>query len=368
MIKRLLIAVALLCASLAYGQSVKPLVSPHYYFLDASGQACAGCSLGTFAAGTTTPLATYTDSSGLVVNTNPIILDAAGGANIWVGAPSLKLVLKDALGSEIWTVDNIPAGSSNTVCGPAYTIQFANSGATGFACDPQITINPLIHTINVGGPLPASHFSLTNLNPVVSGWTLDVTTKGTAALSIGLGSPAAGKYIDGASGTWTTLPGASGTVTSVAATATGAPLSVTGSPITTSGTLAYTLAVTGTGAKAVTAASTPTDGCGQYVSGDLTSTGSACATNPTFTGGSGYQLLPSGLTLEWGTTPTFDTGPVTVTFPLAFAHACLMKPMLTQDLNVSVTTRLWESGSCTTTNFVVRNDGNGAATYFVIGW
>lgn len=89
---------------------------------------------------------------------------------------------------------------------------------------------------------------------------------------------------------------------------------------------------------------------------------------PSFTGTSHYQILPGGLILEWGITPTFDTGPTTITFPLTFPHACLMSPQLTDDADVSTTSRIWESGSCTTSTFVARNDGNGAAHWFAIGW
>jgi hypothetical protein len=162
------------------------------------------------------PTPTYTDSTGAVQNTNPIVLDASGSANIWVGFASLKLVVQDTTGATIWTVDNVPGAGNSAPCGPANAIQIANSTVSGFDCDSRITINKLIHSINVGGALPANHFTLTNNSPITTPWTLDVTTKGTAAKSIGLGTPAASKYIDGATGTWTTLPSPGpGTVTSV---------------------------------------------------------------------------------------------------------------------------------------------------------
>lgn len=94
----------------------------------------------------------------------------------------------------------------------------------------------------------------------------------------------------------------------------------------------------------------------------------ACTPGPSFTGSSGYQVLPTGLILEWGETSNFDSGPTTVTFPLAFPHGCLMIPQLTGNRDVSATTREWNSGSCTTTGFQVGNDGSGQAHYFVIGW
>lgn len=62
----------------------------------------------TYAAGTTTPQATYVDSTQTTQNTNPVILNARGEANVWLDPTlSYKFVLQDALGNQIWAVDNI---------------------------------------------------------------------------------------------------------------------------------------------------------------------------------------------------------------------------------------------------------------------
>lgn len=76
-------------------------------FLDATGAPLAGGLVYTYAAGTTTPLATYTDSSGVTANSNPIVLDSRGEANIWLSATTYKFKLCDSTNTEIWTVDNI---------------------------------------------------------------------------------------------------------------------------------------------------------------------------------------------------------------------------------------------------------------------
>lgn len=83
-------------------------------FFDANGNPLVGGKLYTYSAGTTSPLATYTDSTGTSANTNPIILDSRGEANVWLGVGSYKMVLKDSVDALIWTVDNIlGAPSSN---------------------------------------------------------------------------------------------------------------------------------------------------------------------------------------------------------------------------------------------------------------
>ena len=61
-----------------------------------------------YAAGTTTPKDTYTDEGGLTANTNPVILDARGEANIWLGDGAYKMVVTDSAGvQQGGTVDNI---------------------------------------------------------------------------------------------------------------------------------------------------------------------------------------------------------------------------------------------------------------------
>lgn len=81
---------------------------------DNSGNPLTGGKLYTYDAGTTTPRATYTSSSGAVAHTNPIILDAAGrvpGGEIWLDYTKLyKFVVKTSTDVLIATYDNI--GSS----------------------------------------------------------------------------------------------------------------------------------------------------------------------------------------------------------------------------------------------------------------
>ena len=81
--------------------------TPKLQFFDLNGAPLSGGLLYTYAAGTTTPLATYTDSTGNFANTNPIVLDSRGEANVWLGAAIYKFALYTSVGVLIWTVDNI---------------------------------------------------------------------------------------------------------------------------------------------------------------------------------------------------------------------------------------------------------------------
>lgn len=78
-------------------------------YLDQNGKPYAFGKIFTYAAGTSTPLATYTDSTLSVANTNPVILDAAGRADIWIGTAAYKFVLQDTFNDIIWTEDNLNA-------------------------------------------------------------------------------------------------------------------------------------------------------------------------------------------------------------------------------------------------------------------
>jgi len=98
--------------------------TPKLQFFDLNGAPLSGGLLYTYAAGTTTPLASYTDSTGLIANTNPIVLDSRGEANVWLGGASYKLALYTSVGVLIWTVDNI------RIIGVAVTaLDFVGTGA-----------------------------------------------------------------------------------------------------------------------------------------------------------------------------------------------------------------------------------------------
>ena len=80
-------------------------------FFTNTGAVLTGGKLYTYAAGTTTPLTSYTTNAGNVARTNPIILDAAGrvaeGGEIWITSAAYKFVLKDSTDVLIATYDNI---------------------------------------------------------------------------------------------------------------------------------------------------------------------------------------------------------------------------------------------------------------------
>lgn len=84
--------------------------TPYQRFVDSNGNALSGGLLYTYAAGTTTPQATYTDSTGGTPNTNPIVLNTRGEASIWLDPTlSYKFVLQTSGGAGVWSQDYITA-------------------------------------------------------------------------------------------------------------------------------------------------------------------------------------------------------------------------------------------------------------------
>ena len=112
--KKLLLA-SIAFASIAFGQTAAVLFPlPKFQPLDNNGQIIPGGTVCVYSSGTTTPMDSYTTSAGNVANTNPVILDSSGRANIWL-KNTAKLVLSQpgtgcpSTGATIWTVDSITA-------------------------------------------------------------------------------------------------------------------------------------------------------------------------------------------------------------------------------------------------------------------
>jgi hypothetical protein len=78
-----------------------PVPNPEPQFADADGHPYAGGTLATYIPATTTPKQTWADHAGAALNTNPIILDAAGRCTMY-GDGEYRLVLRDAAGNLIW--------------------------------------------------------------------------------------------------------------------------------------------------------------------------------------------------------------------------------------------------------------------------
>lgn len=96
----------------AFAQTAVVMPEPKIQFFDNSGDPLNGGKLFSYLPGTTTPLETCS-SSVLVAgacqtaNLNPVILDTAGRASVFLRPQVYKFILQTSAGVQIWSADNI---------------------------------------------------------------------------------------------------------------------------------------------------------------------------------------------------------------------------------------------------------------------
>lgn len=204
---------------------------PKTQFVSAAGVPLSGGKVYTYAAGTTTPQATYTDSTGATPNPNPVILDSRGEASIWLGSATYKFKLTDANNVEIWTVDYISAPTSGVspilsgnvtidsdTAGPALKITQTGTGPVlrvQDSADPDAT--PFIIDTNgnlgLGTATPTAQMEATGAAkigsltltsaplPISSGGTSAITAVAArASLGLAIGTDVIGYVAPGTSG------------------------------------------------------------------------------------------------------------------------------------------------------------------------
>lgn len=139
--------------------------APWFTGLSDTGVPLAGGLLYTYAAGTSTPATTYSDSALTVAHPNPIVLDSAGRATIYLAATSYKFTLKTAAGVTVRTQDNIAA---------------VNAGSTGLG-------DIFLFGGDSTSPVTAAAYP--------SGATFDKLHAGTSVFSLDSANLAPGTYV-----------------------------------------------------------------------------------------------------------------------------------------------------------------------------
>ena len=138
---------------------LSPAIKAQYF--DTNGLPLAFGQIYTYTGGTSTPQSTYTDATGTATNTNPIILDASGRANIWLDIAFLyKFVVQNSLNVTQYTIDDI----SSNVNGPSVTSLIAGSGITISGATGDVIISTTAAsaiTEWVAGPTPTFLSSVT---------------------------------------------------------------------------------------------------------------------------------------------------------------------------------------------------------------
>jgi len=150
--------------------------TPKLQFFGTDGLPLVGGKLYTYAAGTTTPLATYVDHTGTTTNTNPIILDSNGEADVWLPeTTSYKYILKTPADVTLYTVDYVSV--------PLTTNSFASPPPIGNDVPNSATFT----TLNVTGA--AIFESTANFTEDVE-FDAGVDFTGTGAIKLNVGTTA----------------------------------------------------------------------------------------------------------------------------------------------------------------------------------
>lgn len=103
--------ILLLLTDLAFGQAAVLLQGVTQFF-DNNGNPLTSGTVDTYIPGTTTRKTTWQDGAETILNTNPIILDAAGRAIIY-GQGTYREVVKDSSGNLIWDAVTTPGAANN---------------------------------------------------------------------------------------------------------------------------------------------------------------------------------------------------------------------------------------------------------------
>lgn len=147
---------------------------PIFTGFDADGNPLAGGFVFTFAAGSNTPQATYTDFSGTVQNTNPVVLDAAGRAAIWFTAQSYKIVVQDANHVQQYVTDDYSVGifgGGAVIFGGDVTVDGTLTDNGPFVANAGGTLNGVFGgnptfsgSVGIPGTLTAGNVNATTVN------------------------------------------------------------------------------------------------------------------------------------------------------------------------------------------------------------
>lgn len=165
-------------------------------FFQNLGLMAAGGSLSTYVAGSVnTPATTYTDSTGTVANANPMTLNSVGRPAAASGAPvafwtlpgvAVKLVVNDALGNQLVTLDNISSVNDLTLVNNALQTLLASptsssTGGSGPVAGVDLVANA-VKSYDVFADVRGAN------SPVLaSGQTLNIEVQGGSSINDGLG-------------------------------------------------------------------------------------------------------------------------------------------------------------------------------------
>lgn len=159
---------------------------------DSAGDPLVGGQVETFLAGSSTQAATYTSDTGLVQNSNPIILNALGYApnSVWLSSGvTYKFIIKNADGAVLRTIDNV-AGINDASVSQSQWVQSGLTptyiSATSFSLVGDQTaifhVGRRLQTLNTSGLI----YSTIATSTFGAGVTTITTVNDSGVLDLGL--------------------------------------------------------------------------------------------------------------------------------------------------------------------------------------
>jgi hypothetical protein len=171
------------------------LYCPHFVqFLDDAGNPLSGGKLYTYAAGTTTPKATYTTAAGDISHQNPVELDSAGRATIFLSG-AYKFALRTSADVPVRETDNVTAfqtGAGSTVVDNAFTVQNSSDATKQVQFNLAGITTGTTTTITV----PNGNFTIAKTTDVTSGWVPIKTVTASASSSVDFVNGSGGVVLD----------------------------------------------------------------------------------------------------------------------------------------------------------------------------
>lgn len=292
---------------------LSPLAGAGWQFFDDNGDPLTGGLLYTYAAGTTTPLTTYSSSTGATANANPIVLDSAGrvSGEVWLTTgSSYKLVLKTSAGVTIWTNDNIAGIPASSIT--SLRINGSTSGYVDLVTVPVAGANTITFPAATGTVLldPNTAFTGTTTFETISA-TGDISGRTLNAS----GSITVGSYLYGSGTGQFKIPAGTTAQRAGSFTGIGSITATTLSLSSVSAGAAYVGAtITGTGVTAgtrITAFLTGTGGAGTYTVSASQTVASTTITDQAVAGMIRYNSTLStfeGYSSSWGSIGGGATG------------------------------------------------------------
>jgi hypothetical protein len=192
-------------------------------FLDDDGTPLAGGFVYTYASGTTTPQATYTDQAGTEENANPIVLDAAGRCDLWLDDLEYTFLLKRSDLTTVKTWDDVSGAGSgadlvtsvNTFTGvvelTADDIPFTTSTTTDWFAGTDITaaLDGIITFVDdlAAGDIVAANIPIVDAGGLITATNVETAFAEIAAKTLPSQTTHSGKWLktNGTAASWETL-------------------------------------------------------------------------------------------------------------------------------------------------------------------